>query len=186
VSQSGKQDNTAEVLEREKLEHEVANLKRPFWREPATVGSVIAFLVSAALNVGQYLNARAESERKDRDLVLRTEESAMQRMKLQAEVDRLRQQIKADGRSAESCSSAGEELARIAEDIQYLNGSLPRDKAELAKEQQLAERLEKQGQAQWAEAARRGVATIQGWVEKQSLLLDQALKRRSELEQRCK
>lgn len=186
MNRSSDEDGRDKALAREKLEHELLALKRPLWRQPATVGSVIAFLVSAGLNVGQYVSSRTESERRDRELAIKTEESVISRTKLEVEIDRLRQQLAAGTRSAENCSAASQELTRIAADIQFLNESLPRDKAELARQRIELERLEESKQTKWLASARRGVAEVQGWVDKQTGLLEQALKRRSELEERCK
>jgi septal ring factor EnvC (AmiA/AmiB activator) len=173
-------------LELEKLRLEVHTLKRPFWKDPKIVGSVVAFLISVGFNAGQFLDAKSESLRRDRELSIKQEEWTTQRQKVEAEVQRLKQQIAASERTAAGCASADAELDQIAKDIAYLNQGISREKAEVTEQRLQLAKLERQGQTAWIESARRGIATVEGWAEKMSALLEQAIKRRSELEQRCR
>ena len=178
--------SSKEQLELEKLRHDVQELRKPLWQDPKLVGTVIAFLTSLGFNVVQALNAHSEAKRKDVELALRTQEFSDQRQKVEAEVERLRQQIAAATKSAASCANAEVELDYIAKDIQYSAEALARERAELASTQTRLREAEGKGFVQSAEAWRREISTFERWVLQLTENRDAAVKRRSELESRCK
>jgi len=178
--------STKAALELEKLRHEVETLRKPFWQDPKLIGAVIAFLVSLGFNVVQALNAQAEARLRDAELVLRTQEFSSQKQKIEAEVERLRQQIDAAAKAAASCDNAKLELDQIAKDIQYSTEALARERAELATSQGRLREAESKGLSQSADAWRREIAVFERWILQLTEGRDAAVKRRSELESRCK
>ena len=175
-----------EALELEKLRREVETLRKPIWRDPKSLGTVIAFLVSLGFNVLQAFNAQADARRKDIELAQRTQELNSQRQKTEAEVERLRQQIAAGARSAASCANAETELDQLAKDIQYSTEALSRERAELANSQNRLRDAVSKGFSQSAGAWRQEIPAFERWVLQLTESRDAAVKRRSELESRCK
>lgn len=178
--------SSKEELELEKLRHDVQVLRKPLWQDPKLVGTVVAFLISLGFNIAQVLNGNAEAKRKDVELALRTQEFNSQRQKVEAEVERLRQQIAAAAKSVASCTNADVELAQIVKDIQYSTEALARERAELASSKDRLREADSKGFSQSADAWRLEISTFERWVLQLTESRDTAVKRRSELESRCK
>lgn len=174
------------ALEREKLKHELLLLKRPFWRDPKVLGGIIAFLVSAATNVGQYIAAKEDAVRKDRELALKVEQWESQKRQLELELQRIKQQLQASTGQAVRSQADADELAQVKKDIGVWEAAIADSQLKIATMRNEIPRFEKEGRKNRAEAERANVDLQEGLLKMQQAELQKSLVRRGELEVRLK
>lgn len=183
---SSQRSDEATALELHKLRHEVAQLTRPFWKDPKVVGSIVAFLVSLALNVSQFLSAREDSLRKDQELALKLDQWKLQQQQLELELRRTRQQLEVQKAKTETSQADTEELAQVKESIALWETAIANSQLQMATMRNNIPRFEQEGRKHRAEAERANMELQEGLLRMQQAELQKSMVRRSELEARLK
>jgi len=173
---------TREEVELAKLRHELSLLQRPFWRDPKLLGAVIAFLVSASVNVGQFIREQSQSHRAERELLIKEQLWNTEMTRLKLEIEKLTQENAKRERNTHYTQQLAEELAKVSKDITVWENARMKDEVNLIGLHQKLADYEREGREEMAEAQRKNIAATQQALQIRKSELEKSTTRRAEIE----